>query len=169
MLKKILLSCVLASAFAFAAEVAPAAAPSAESAAPAETAVAVDSAAAPAEAAVETVAENAAPSVEKELKEEIAVRDSVMAVQSESCSAEKDSLRKSLEVEQAKSANWEKSYEAMKKDNALCAQALNVSIGVNEKKKEQSQEDKLQASSMAAGTFLGGIGIGILIFWLITR
>lgn len=152
MLKKILLSCVLASAFAFAAEVAPAAAP-AEGAA--ETGVEVSS------------AETAAPSVENELKEEIAVRDSVMAAQSESCSADKDSLRKALEVEQAKSANWEQSYETIKKDNALCAQALSVSIGVNEKKKEQTQEDKLQASSMAAGAFLGGIGAGMLIFYLI--
>lgn len=151
MLKKILLSCVLASAFAFAAEVAPAAAP-------AEAVVAT---------AAETAVENAAPSVENELKEEIAVRDSVMAAQSESCSADKDSLRKALEIEQAKSANWEQSYETIKKDNALCAQALSVSIGVNEKKKEQTQEDKLQASSMAAGAFLGGIGAGMLIFYLI--
>ncbi len=123
-----------------------------------------------------TPAETAAPavtatptSIETELKEEIAIRDSVMAVQSESCDAEKDSLRKSLEVEQAKSANWEKSYEAMKKDNALCAQALNVSIGVNEKKKEEVDEARSAGSSMVTTSFLGGVGLGMLILWLITR
>lgn len=116
-------------------------------------------------AAVENAAET--PSVESELKSEIAVRDSVMAVQAESCSADKDSLRRALEVEQAKSANWEQSYETIKKDNALCAQALTVSIGVNEKKSEITKEEKLQASTMAAGTFLGGIGVGMLIFYLI--
>lgn len=116
-------------------------------------------------AAVENAAETS--SIESELKSEIAVRDSVMAVQAESCSADKDSLRRALEVEQAKSANWEQSYETIKKDNALCAQALTVSIGVNEKKSEITKEEKLQASTMAAGTFLGGIGVGMLIFYLI--
>lgn len=156
MLKKILLTCVLAATFASAQEAASA------------TAVV----AAPAEGAAETgvevsSAETAAPSVENELKEEIAVRDSVMAAQSESCSADKDSLRKALEVEQAKSANWEQSYETIKKDNALCAQALGVSIGVNEKKKEEVDEAKKAGSSLVTTSFIGGVGIGMLIFWLI--
>lgn len=156
MLKKILLTYVLAATFASAQEAASA------------TAVV----AAPAEGAAETgvevsSAETAAPSVENELKEEIAVRDSVMAAQSESCSADKDSLRKALEVEQAKSANWEQSYETIKKDNALCAQALGVSIGVNEKKKEEVDEAKKAGSSLVTTSFIGGVGIGMLIFWLI--
>ncbi|MCQ2124600.1 MAG: hypothetical protein MJZ25_10485 [Fibrobacter sp.] len=156
MLKKILLTCVLAATFSSAQEAASA------------TAVV----AAPAEGAAETgvevsSAETAAPSVENELKEEIAVRDSVMAAQSESCSADKDSLRKALEVEQAKSANWEQSYETIKKDNALCAQALGVSIGVNEKKKEEVDEAKKAGSSLVTTSFIGGVGIGMLIFWLI--
>lgn len=156
MLKKILLTCVLAATFASAQEAASA------------TAVV----AAPAEGAAETgvevsSAETAAPSVENELKEEIAVRDSIMAAQSESCSADKDSLRKALEVEQAKSANWEQSYETIKKDNALCAQALGVSIGVNEKKKEEVDEAKKAGSSLVTTSFIGGVGIGMLIFWLI--
>ncbi len=151
MFKKALLSLGFAAAVAFAQD----AAPNAETA----SSVAVESA---------TPAETAAPvSMESELKSEIAVRDSIMAVQAESCSADKDSLRRALEVEQAKSANWEQSYETIKKDNALCAQALTVSIGVNEKKSEITKEEKLQASTMAAGTFLGGIGIGMLIFYLI--
>lgn len=153
MLKKLLLICAVTASFAFAQDVATAV-PAAEG------------------AAVETPAqnatvENAATSVESELKAEIAVRDSVMALQSESCSADKDSLRKALEVERAKSANWEQSYETMKKDNAICAQALSVSLGVNEKKKEEVDDAKKAGSSMVTTSFIGGIGIGMLIFWLI--
>lgn len=153
MLKKLLLICAVTASFAFAQDVATAV-PAAEG------------------AAVETPAqnatvENAVTSVESELKEEIAVRDSVMALQSESCSADKDSLRKALEVERAKSANWEQSYETMKKDNAICAQALSVSLGVNEKKKEEVDDAKKAGSSMVTTSFIGGIGIGMLIFWLI--
>lgn len=160
MMKKILLICAVATAVTFAQDVA---APAEASAAPAAEAPAADS------AAVETApAENTA-SLESELKQEIAIRDSVMAVQGESCDAEKDSLRKALEVEQAKSANWEKSYETMKNDNAVCAQALGVSLGVNEKKKEEVADAKSIGSSMATTSFLGGAAIGILIFWLITR
>lgn len=157
MFKKVLLSLGFVAAVAFAQGAAPVeTAPVAEAAAPA-----VDSAAAP--------AAESASSVETELKQEIAIRDSVMAVQGESCDAEKDSLRKALEVEQAKSANWEKSYETMKNDNAVCAQALGVSLGVNEKKKEEVADAKSIGSSMATTSFLGGAAIGILIFWLITR
>lgn len=163
MLKKMLLACVLATAFASAQDAAPVA--TAEKAASAEAA-AVETSAAETGAEV-AVAETAAPSVESELKEEIAVRDSVMAAQSESCSADKDSLRKALEIEQAKSANWEQSYETIKKDNALCAQALSVSIGVSEKKKEEVDDAKKAGSSMVTTSFIGGIGIGMLIFWLI--
>ena len=47
---------------------------------------------------------------EAELKQEIAVRDSVMQEQGNACSVEKDSLRAVIETEKAKSENWEKSY-----------------------------------------------------------
>ena len=117
---------------------------------------------------VESVAgQTGASSVEMELKQEIAIRDSVMAVQNESCAAEKDSLNKKLEIERAKGENWEKSYETVKEANAVCAQAVSVSLGVNEKKKEKEKEDKLAASTMSASAFLGGVGIGMLLFWLI--
>lgn len=155
MFKKVLLSLGFVAAVAFAQGAAPAeTAPVAEAAAPA-----VDSAAAP--------AAESASSVETELKQEIAIRDSVMAVQGESCDAEKDSLRKALEVEQAKSANWEKSYNTAKQNNEVCAQALSVSIGVNEKKKEKENMDRQQAAMMTSTSFMGGLGLGMLLFWLI--
>lgn len=163
MLKKLLLICAVTASFAFAQDVATAV-PAAEGAAvetPAQNATVENT------AAENATVENAVTSVESELKEEIAVRDSVMALQSESCSADKDSLRKALEVERAKSANWEQSYETMKKDNAICAQALSVSLGVNEKKKEEVDDAKKAGSSMVTTSFIGGIGIGMLIFWLI--
>ena len=101
------------------------------------------------------------------VSEEIAVLDSVMQVRDSLCSIEKDSLRKSLVVEEAKCANWEQSYETMKKDNAVCAQALAVSIEVNEKSKEKADNERKQAAMMSSTSFLGGLGLGMLLFWLI--
>lgn len=122
------------------------------------------------ENAPETVTEAAADSasaVESSLKSEIALRDSVMALRDSSCSVEKDSLKKALEVEQNKSANWEKSYNTIKQNNEVCAQALSVSIGVNEKKKEKESMDRQQAAMMSSTAFMGGVGLGMLLFWLI--
>lgn len=108
-------------------------------------------------------------STESELKQELAVRDSVMQVQGDACTMEKDSLRAVIDTEKAKSENWEKSYNTIKKDNEMCAQALSVSIGVNEKKKEQDDNDRRAAAMMTSSSFLGGIGIGLLIMWLIMK
>ena len=108
-------------------------------------------------------------SAESELKQEIAVRDSVMQVQNDACTIEKDSLRAVIETEKAKSENWEKSYNTVKKNNETCAQMLSTSIGVNESKKEKEQEDQRSAAMAASSSFLGGIGIVLLIMWLIMR
>jgi hypothetical protein len=109
------------------------------------------------------------PSAEAELKQEIAVRDSVMQVQGDACTFEKDSLRSVIESEKAKSENWEKSYNTVKKDNETCAQMLVTSIGMNEKKQEKEQEDRRSAAMAASSSFLGGVGIGLLIMWLIMK
>lgn len=109
------------------------------------------------------------PSAEAELKQEIAVRDSVMQVQGDACTLEKDSLRAMIETEKAKSENWEKSYNTIKKDNETCAQMLSTSIGVNEKKQEKEQDDRRAAAMATSSSFLGGIGIGLLIMWLIMK
>lgn len=77
-----------------------------------------------------------------EFKSEIAHRDSLMAVADSSCSVEKDSLRAALNSEQAKTKNWEQSYETMKKNNETCARALSVSIEANEKSKEKEIQSK---------------------------
>lgn len=106
-------------------------------------------------------------STEEELKSEISVRDSVMALRDSTCSIEKDSLKKALEVEQAKCANWEKSYNTVKQNSEVCAQALSVSIGVNEKKKEKEDMDRQQAAMMTSTAFMSGVGLGMLLFWLI--
>jgi F0F1-type ATP synthase assembly protein I len=82
---------------------------------------------------------------------------------------EKDSLRAVIDTEKDKSENWEKSYNTIKKDNEMCAQALSVSIGVNEKKKEQDDNDRRAAAMMTSSSFLGGLGIGLLIMWLIMK
>ncbi len=119
--------------------------------------------------AEEPVAATSASTTETELKQELAVRDSVMQVQGDACTLEKDSLRSVIETEKAKSDNWEKSYNTVKKDNETCAQMLVTSIGMNEKKQEKEQEDRRSAAMAASSSFLGGVGIGLLIMWLIMK
>ena len=119
--------------------------------------------------AEEPVAATSASTTETELKQELAVRDSVMQVQGDACTLEKDSLRSVIETEKAKSDNWEKSYNTVKKDNETCAQMLVTSIGINEKKQEKEQEDRRSAAMATSSSFLGGVGIGLLIMWLIMK
>ena len=102
-----------------------------------------------------------------EFKSELAHRDSLMAVADSSCSVEKDSLRAALTSEKAKSENWEKSYETVKKSNETCAKALGVSIDVNEKTKEREKQSRSDAAMVTTTSFLSGIGLGMLLFWLI--
>ncbi|SMG25479.1 hypothetical protein SAMN05720473_103140 [Fibrobacter sp. UWB15] len=106
---------------------------------------------------------------ETELKQELAVRDSVMQEQGNACSVEKDSLRAVIETEKAKSENWEKSYNVVKKNNEVCAQMLSTSIGVNVNKKEKEDNDRRAAALATSSSFLGGVGIGLLIMWLIMK
>lgn len=102
-----------------------------------------------------------------EFKSELAHRDSLMAVADSSCSVEKDSLRAALNSEQAKTKNWEQSYETMKKSNETCAKALSVSVGVNEKNQEKEKQSRSQAAMMTSSSFFGGVALGMLLFWLI--
>ena len=104
-----------------------------------------------------------------EFREELAVRDSVMQVRDSLCAVEKDSLRKSIVVEEAKCANWEQSYQTMKQNNEVCAQALSVSIGVSEKNKERADDERKKAMTMTSSSFLGGLAIGLLVMWLIMK
>lgn len=127
--------------------------------------VATDSVAA---VSVDTSVEMSAPQETcGESKSEIAHRDSLMAVADSSCSVEKDSLRAALNSEQAKTKNWEQSYETMKKSNETCARALSVSIEANEKSKEKEKQSKSQAAMMTSSSFMGGLAVGMLLFWLI--
>lgn len=119
--------------------------------------------------AEEPVAATSASTTETELKQELAVRDSVMQVQGDACTLEKDSLRSVIETEKAKSDNWEKSYNTVKKDNETCAQMLVTSIGMNEKKQEKEDNDRRAAAMATSSSFLGGVGIGLLIMWLIMK
>lgn len=111
-----------------------------------------------------SLTENAAMT---ELKAEIALRDSVMSFQDSSCLADKNALRDSLQIEQAKCANWEQSYNTLKKDNEVCAKALGVYIDSNEKNKEKAEENRKNAAMMSSTSFLGGLALGALIMWLI--
>lgn len=119
--------------------------------------------------AEDTVVPSQISTAETELKQELAVRDSIMQVQDNACAVEKDSLRAVIDTEKAKSENWEKSYNTVKKDNETCARMLSTSIEVNEKKKEKEDEEHRNAAMMTSSSFLGGIGIGLLIMWLIMK
>lgn len=160
-MKKILMLILMVAVVAFAA------APAAKTAANTAPATAI---AAP--VAADSVANNAAdsvaaPSETDNLKAEIALRDSLMAEQGNSCKVEKDSLRQTIESEQAKSANWEKSYNTLKQENDVCTKALGVSIDISEKNKQKAEDEKKNASMMTSTSFIGGIAIGMLLFWLI--
>ena len=159
-MKKILMLILMVAVVAFAADAI---------AAPVNTAPAIAIAA---PVATDSVANNAAdsvaaPSETDDLKAEIALRDSLMVEQGNSCKVEKDSLRQTIESEQAKSANWEKSYNTLKQENDVCTKALGVSIDISEKNKQKAEDEKKNASMMASTSLIGGIALGMLLFWLI--
>lgn len=115
----------------------------------------------------EDVQEPASPAISAaEMKAELDMRDSVMAARDNACKAESDSLRGAIAVEQAKSANWEQSYKTVMQDNNVCQQALRVSIDSQTEKKNERNPGK-DAAMMSGSAFLGGVGIGMLLFWLI--
>lgn len=122
-----------------------------------------------AEETVPAASESVAPSVESELKQELSTRDSLMQVQGNACTVEKDSLRAVIDSEKAKSENWEKSYNTVKANNETCAQMLSTTIQINEKNKEKEKNDRQAAAMMTSSSFFGGIGVGLLIMWLIMK
>jgi len=101
------------------------------------------------------------------VREELAMRDSVMQIRDSLCKVEKDSLRSAIVVEQAKSTNWEQSYQVMKQNNEVCAKALGVAIEANEKNKDSAAEERKKAAVMGSSSFFGGVLVGALLFWLI--
>ncbi|MBO6136681.1 MAG: hypothetical protein J6P30_08935 [Fibrobacter sp.] len=101
------------------------------------------------------------------MQEELALRDSVMQVRDSLCMVEKDSLRKTVVVEEAKCANWEQSYQVMKQNNEVCAKALGIAIEASEKDKGRADEERRKAAVMSSSSFMGGLLVGALLFWLI--
>jgi hypothetical protein len=101
------------------------------------------------------------------MQEELAIRDSVMQLRDSLCTVEKDSLRKSVVVEEAKCANWEQSYQVMKQNNEVCAKALGIAIEASEKDKDRADEERRKAAVMSSSSFMGGLLVGALLFWLI--
>ena len=151
-MKKFIVAVLCSVAFAFAASNVPA---GSASAAPAEVAPV----SAP-EAPVEQVPVDV-------MQEELSVRDSVMQVRDSLCAVEKDSLRKAIVVEEAKCANWEQSYQTVKRDNEVCAQALGTTLEINEKNKEKVDDERRKAAMSNGMSFTSGLLLGALLFWLI--
>jgi len=102
-----------------------------------------------------------------EVNAELANRDSIMASRDSVCSAEKQALRSELEMEQAKCANWEQSYNTVRRDNEVCAQALSITLENAEKNKGKEEQNRRSSAMAASTSFLSGIGLGLLIMWLI--
>ena len=101
------------------------------------------------------------------MQEELSLRDSVMQVRDSLCMVEKDSLRKTVVVEEAKCANWEQSYQVMKQNNEVCAKALGIAIEASEKDKDRADEERRKAAVMSSSSLMGGLLVGALLFWLI--
>ena len=124
--------------------------------------------AAPAEAMPAVAAETTVEQVPVDvMQEELSVRDSVMQVRDSLCAVEKDSLRKAIVVEEAKCANWEQSYQTVKRDNEVCAQALGTTLEINEKNKEKVDDERKKAAMSNGMSFTSGLLLGALLFWLI--
>ncbi|MCF0216136.1 MAG: hypothetical protein HUK21_06645 [Fibrobacteraceae bacterium] len=104
-------------------------------------------------------------STEVNWEAEIAMRDSIMVVRDSSCAVEKDSLRMDLSKQKARCESWENSYNTIKKENETCSKALRIAIEskMDSGKKGPSKEDV----AMSGGTFLGGVALGMLLFWLL--
>lgn len=98
-----------------------------------------------------------------ELLEEIAIRDSVMALHDSSCAAEKDSLRFAMKMESSMCESWKQSYDTMKKNYGECNQALNASLNENEKNKDDVEETRQSSIKSNIASFAGGLGIGLLL------
>lgn len=101
-----------------------------------------------------------------ELLEEIAIRDSVMALHDSSCAAEKDSLRFAMKMESSMCESWKQSYDTMKKNYGECNQALRTAKEENENKINEAEKSNSSSVIVPTSTFLGGLGIGMLLFWL---
>ena len=104
------------------------------------------------------------------LKQEIALRDSLMAVGDSACTAEKDSLRGALALSNAMGDSWKQSYETMRKDGEACARAQNVAMAEDEYQDDEevsSEKSEGFSTTAVASSFVGGLGIGMLLFWLI--
>lgn len=101
-----------------------------------------------------------------ELLEEIAIRDSVMAIRDSSCAAEKDSLRFAMKMESSMCDSWKQSYDTMKKNYGECNQALNASLNENEMSKDDVEEARQSAVKSNIASFASGLGLGLLLFLL---
>ncbi len=95
-------------------------------------------------------------------REEILMRDSLLAAK-DSLSLEREaSLRAELESEQAKCKNWEQSWNTLKEDHGKCSTALRVAI---ESQMQTGSKPNSASMMMTTSSFLGGIILGFLIGW----
>ncbi|MCF0224085.1 MAG: hypothetical protein HUK20_07435 [Fibrobacter sp.] len=101
----------------------------------------------------------------RELLAEIALRDSIMELRDSACVVEKDSLRSAVVMEQSLCRSFQQSYETMKKDNESCARALRAAKEDNENRLAEEPDES--SVIVPTSTFLGGLGLGMLLFWLI--
>ena len=72
-----------------------------------------------------------------EVQEELALRDSLLAVGDSIREAEQKLHQSELEVENARCENWEKSYSTLKQEYETCVKILRVNLTNGEAKQKQ--------------------------------
>ncbi len=97
---------------------------------------------------------------------ELLWRDSLLASKDSLLEAERQAHRTAMETETARCENWEKSYNTVQTEFATCAKMLSVSVENLEKNKEREAEEFQKTMMMQTSSFIGGILLGMLIYWL---
>ena len=93
-----------------------------------------------------------------EVQEELALRDSLLAVGDSIREAEQKLHQSELEVENARCENWEKSYSTLKQEYETCVKILRVNLTNGEAKQKQMRR---MGTIDQMGSWVGGILIGL--------
>lgn len=95
-----------------------------------------------------------------EVQEELAIRDSLLALGDSLRAAEEKVHQTELEVQNARCENWEKSYSTLQQEYNTCTKILRVNLTNGEAKQKEMQR---MARIAQMGSWVGGIVIGLLV------
>lgn len=95
-----------------------------------------------------------------EVQEELALRDSLLAVGDSIRAAEQKMHESEMEIQNARCENWEKSYSTLQQEYNTCTKILRVNLTNGEAKQKEMQR---MARIAQMGSWVGGIVIGLLL------